>query len=425
MIARGQFHIKFSDLIRSIFKLVFSDFNQTDKVSRFRNELKNHFMANDIELFSSCRIAFDQFLKSKNIEKGSEVLLCPVTIPDMINALIINGLKPVFVEMNLSNHSFCIEDLKSKISSKTCMILNTNLSGLNNLSSEVYSIAKNENLLYVDDISQAPVENYFEHDFAAEYAVVSMSIGKTITSLVGGVLISKKESLRIDPLILSKGKRSYFIRQIFENLKIDLLTSSTVYRFFTRHILFLLSRISPSTYLSIHLTNTISKYSERDIFFDDIPVLRKSFPNELYFPFSNWMAWLGQRTLKNWGNVLRKRSINRKVFLDNCSSKLKSMIAQNFIDEDYFPTRVPIYTHDVERLSLYGISKGLDMGTYGLNNCSEELVFDKFSVDLPVSRYIKTNCVFLNLSEKTSTKDLLSSIYILNDYFEGELNEDT
>ncbi len=425
MIARGQFHIKFIDLIGSVLKLASSDWNKSDKVHIFKKELREHFLAKDIKLFSSCRIAFDQFLKEQEIKEGAEVLLCPITIPDMINALIINGLKPVFVEMNLSTHSFCIEDLKSKISDKTCMILNTNLSGLNNLSPDVSNIAKKNNLLYVDDISQAPVQKYFTSNYAADYAVVSMSIGKTITTLVGGVLMSKSDSLEIEPVILSKGKRSYFIRQILENLKIDILTSTMVYKYFTRHLLFLLSRISPEKYLNIHLTNTISKYNERDIFFDDIPVLRKSFPDELYFPFLNWMAWLGHKTLRNWKIVLKRRSENRKIFLSHSSSKLKAAISQNFIEENYFPTRVPVYVHNVEALSLYTISRGLDMGTYGLNNCSEESVFEEYSVDLPVSRYIKKNCAFLNLSEKVKTRDLLSSIYILNDYFEKVESENS
>lgn len=425
MIARGQFHIRFRDLLVSFINLWSRSYANTNKVHRFKESLGKHFKAHDLVLFSSCRIAFEEFLRSQKFKEGDEVLLCPITIPDMINAIKINKLKPVFVEMDISNHSFCISDLENKISSRTCLILNTNLSGLNNLNGEINKISKKNNLVYIDDISQAPMKDYFTKENAADFALVSMSIGKTITSLVGGVLLSKDRDLGITPTIRSGPKRYYFFHQLIENLKIELITSNFIYRFITRHLLTVVAKINPQKYLNIHLTNTISKFSEKDIFFDDIPVSRDSFPDDLYFPFNNWMASLGERSLRRWYEINRLRSNHRETFLSLASDDLKRHVAKVFLDDGYFPTRVPIYVDDVNSLSLYSISDGLDMGGYGLNLCSEEEVFDEYRKELSVSHYIKFHCLFLNLSEKVSKKDLIISIDILNNYFEEDRHENS
>ncbi|CBW27880.1 putative aminotransferase [Halobacteriovorax marinus SJ] len=425
MIARGQFHIQLKDLFCSFLNLFTSKLNSHKNVFKFSDQLKNHLGAKDVKVFSSCRIAFSEFLRNQNFEQGSEVLLCPITIPDMVNAIIINGLKPVFVDMNLSNHSFDIEDLENKITEKSCLILNTNLSGLNNLNTKINELAAENELILVDDISQAPVRNYFQSRGAADFTFISLSIGKTITTLVGGAIASKGELIEGQFKIIGIAKRAYFLRQLLENIKIDILTSPLFYKYFTRFSLAVLAKISPSKYMNIHQTNTITKFNEEDIFFDDIPVLRETFPEELYFPFNDWMADLGMRTLNKWKNVDEKRRRNRDIFIEYSSEATKRCVAQNFLREAYFPTRVPLYITNVERFSLFVISKGLDMGRYGLNLCSEEKVFSHFSKNLPSGRFIKENCLFLNLSEKNNEYDLVTSIEILNKYFEAYSNENT
>jgi len=425
MIARGQFHIQLQDLFCSFLNLFTSKINRHKNVFKFSDQLKNHLGAKDVKVFSSCRIAFSEFLRNQNFEKGAEVLLCPITIPDMVNAIIINGLKPVFVDMNLSNHSFDIEDLENKITEKSCLILNTNLSGLNNLNSRINELAVKNELILVDDISQAPVRNYFQSSGAADFAFISLSIGKTITTLVGGAIASKDKLIEGQFKTIGIAKRAYFLRQILENIKIDILTSPLFYKYFTRFSLAVLAKISPSKYMNIHQTNTITKFNEEDIFFDDIPVLRESFPEELYFPFNDWMADLGVRTLNKWEDIDGKRRRNRDVFIEHSSEATKRCVAKNFLREAYFPTRVPLYITNVERFSLFVISCGLDMGSYGLNLCSEEKVFSHFSKNLPSSRFIKGNCLFLNLSEKNNEYDLVTSIEILNKYFEAFGNENT
>jgi dTDP-4-amino-4,6-dideoxygalactose transaminase len=417
MIARGQFHIKATSLFKSFLRLLSSDYQTTNSVSSFNDQLQSHLGASQGQLFSSCRIAFYSYLKSLNLNKGSEVLLSPITIPDIVNAIILNGLRPVFVEMDINDHSMDIEDLAKKITNDSCIVLSTSLSGLSPKNKDLRDFCDEHELLYIEDISQAPIKMYFDSSFTADVAIISLSIGKTISTLVGGAIYFKNKTKKIDYNPEVYPEKSYFLRQLVENLKIDVFTNSFVYRSLTRHILKFSSLINPSYYFNIHKYNLVSKFNENDIFFDDIPVLRKEFPDNLFFRFNHWMAKLGLETMSYWDESLNKRRELKSIFMAHAEDLLKSKVATNFIENDYFTLRVPIYIDNPENFQLFCIGRGLDVGNYGLNLCNEEAVFSKFKADLPKSRYIKENCFFLNLNEKSSANSILKSVNILNDYF--------
>src|ERR687885_650882 len=48
-------------------------------------------------LLPHARVALLAILRALDLPAGSEVLMTPVTIPDVVNAVIIAGLRPVFV----------------------------------------------------------------------------------------------------------------------------------------------------------------------------------------------------------------------------------------------------------------------------------------------------------------------------------------
>lgn len=417
MIPRGQFHIPARALLNSFIELFSSDYYSEIGVEDFKVKLQNHLSSEQVELFSSCRIAFYNYLKHLDLPKGSEVLLTPITIPDMVNAILLNGLKPVFVEMDRDDHSFNMEDLHKKVGDNSKLILSTSLSGLRPKNQDIFETAKENDLIYIEDISQSPIEDYFKQKFCADVTVISLSVGKTITTLVGGVLCFKNKSEYVPESYNFFPRKRYFTRQLLENLKIDFFTSSFCYKYLTRFCLLLLSVVNKRAYFDIHKQNLVSKYNELDIFFDDIPVLRSEFPHELFFKFNSWMGKLGLSTLNSWKKSAMKRSDHRDIFMREASENLKARVSQNFINEGYFPIRVPFYVEDPEGFQLYCIKKGLDVGSYGLNICSDEEVFRDYHVSLPISEEIKYHCFFLNLNEKLNEIDIKKSINILNDYF--------
>ena len=62
-----------------------------------------------------------------------------------INAVILNGFKPVFVDINLSNLSMNDEEILKKINKKTLGVFITHAQGFNGLTDRLLKILKDDN----------------------------------------------------------------------------------------------------------------------------------------------------------------------------------------------------------------------------------------------------------------------------------------
>ena len=137
------------------------------------------------------------FLKSQGFQKGDEVLLTPITIPDIVNAIHVLGLRPVFVDMDIDTHNIDINDFKNKITENPKVLLLTNLSGLACDLNPVIDLAKEKNLIVVEDNSQAHGTHFNKRLLGTfgDATILSLSIGKTISSLVGGAFLTSNQNI--------------------------------------------------------------------------------------------------------------------------------------------------------------------------------------------------------------------------------------
>ncbi len=68
-------------------------------------------------------------IQALGIQKGKEVILTPNTFYSAAYAIIANGLKPVFVDINPATYGFDLADLQNKITKNTAAIIATHLYG--------------------------------------------------------------------------------------------------------------------------------------------------------------------------------------------------------------------------------------------------------------------------------------------------------
>ena len=418
MIARGRFHVPFVSLIKAILSLPSASMEDTSRVKPAIDHFEKKFGLENVSFLSSCRIAFLSVLEALELEKGSEVLLSPLTIPDMVNAIQIAGFVPVFVEMDLDTHATEFEDLKKKKNDKSKVFLLTYLSGLIPDVKNYQKYCKDEGLIFIEDFSQligGKKEGKILGSFG-DFSVASFSIGKTVTSQVGGCLVINNKSYqkRVEKIIskysIEIPKKSFFYNQLFENIKIEFLTSPFVFTFFTGVLLKFMAYIWPNKYLNIYEEGVINRFDEKDLFFDDVPVYRTKFNSEIFFFFNSFMADLLMNSLEEWDSRHFKRKENYKVFINGirCLKNLK--LAKSILSEDVFPIRVPIYSNNLDKLQLDLMKSGIDTGTYGLNLCNKEEVFSMYRTDLPAAEEIHKNCFFISLHEKVSKRELQGAI---------------
>lgn len=426
MIPRGRFHVSLSNLFKAIISLPFSNMENDDKVLEVKKVFNNKFGFKNTYFLSSCRISFLSILEGLELEPGSEVLMSPITIPDMVNAIRVAGHTPVFVDMNKDRHSLDISSIKKNKSEKTKVVLLTYLSGFIPNVEVIKKYCEENELILVEDFSQLIGATYSGKPLGTfgDYAVASFSIGKTITSQVGGAIIFNKHNNEAKRILerahknsMEVPKKFFFFSQLKENIKIEFLTSPLVFNLLTGPGLKVLARLFPDKYLGVHKSGLVSRFNEKDLFFDDIPIKRKHFEKELFFKFNNYMAKLLLRSIREWDERKSKRDDNLNYFIKELGNTCPSYIGKGIYEKEIFPIRVAIYCKTPEVVQLKLMAHGIDAGTYGLNLCHKESVFEEYKKSLPIAEEIHKNCIFISLHEKVRKEDLARAIRVLKEAF--------
>lgn len=422
---RHKLYINLSSLLCSLFRIFFKIKKKNTK-SRVYEKLQKFFNTKNVYTISSWRAGLFVSLKSLNLEKNSEILVTPISIPDQINSIILAGCKPVFVDMNKETHNFDIEDLKSKINDKTKVIHITYLSGIIPDLEQIIEIAKKKKLIIIEDISQAYGARYNGYDIGkiGTFSIGSLSTGKTLASLAGGILIINDDRYLNNVIsemkdFQKKPKKKLEIKLNIWQLTISLATSKVIFNILTYYYLKILSIFFKKKFNDPELKNKIyNKKLVKNTFYSNPEILRSKFPSELYFDLSNnQLEILGQTLDDLESNILNMR-LQAKLYCESLNQNLLK-----FIPKASFKVDTNTYWHfpltfntkeEAENFRYAMFNRGFDCVGYGLPLCNEIKAFDKFSKNLPNSKSIKENSIFLPLNGKFKKKDIENTIKELN-----------
>jgi perosamine synthetase len=142
----------------------------------------------------SVRSAFDLMLRALQLPRGCEVLLTALTVPDMIRIVESHGLVPVPVDID-ENGEIIPAALTRAITSKSRMIVVAHLFGGRMALSDVLPLARQSNLLVVEDYAQSfnRVGDYGHPE--SDMAMFSFGPIKTASAMGGAVVRIKSSEL--------------------------------------------------------------------------------------------------------------------------------------------------------------------------------------------------------------------------------------
>ena len=87
--------------------------------------------------------------------KKNEIIVPTLTWVSDINSVVMNGFKPVFVDINFSNLSMNIENVLKKISKKTLAVFITHAQGFNGLNNKLLEVLKKKNIHLIEDVCES------------------------------------------------------------------------------------------------------------------------------------------------------------------------------------------------------------------------------------------------------------------------------
>ena len=176
------------------------------KVSEFENKFRKYTNSKNCIAVNSGTAALNLALSLYDI-KDKEVILPSMTFVATANAVIMNGGKPVFIDIDENTLNIDLEHLKSAITHKTKIILPVHFGGLSCEMDKIKSIAKKNNLKIVEDAAHAAGSKYKNAKIGSHGNAVCFSFHpvKNLAMPTGGLIaINEKNDKKIRESLLAK-----------------------------------------------------------------------------------------------------------------------------------------------------------------------------------------------------------------------------
>ena len=214
-------------------------------VKEFESGFAKYIGADHAIAVSSAKTALYLALKALGAKKGDEIIAPAYTVREVIDVIIIMGLIPVFVDINLKDANMDAGLIEARISPKTKFMLMTHIYGCPCDIEEILAISRKYNLVIIEDAAQACGGEYKLKKTGSfgKIGYFSFGILKNLNTLGGGMIVTNDgliaQFLRKDIEKFSNISNLEILRRLWSVIAIAFFTQPLVFSVLVYPILYL------------------------------------------------------------------------------------------------------------------------------------------------------------------------------------------
>lgn len=167
--------------------------NNGEKHGLFSSRLTEYLKIDNVVLYTNGHLALEAAIALFNFPIGSEIITTPFTFISTTNAIVRNGLVPVFCDINEQDYTIDVTKLERLITKKTVAILPVHVYGNVCDVENIEKIAKKHNLKVIYDAAHAFGETYKGKSVASfgDISMFSFHATKVFNTIEGGAVCFK------------------------------------------------------------------------------------------------------------------------------------------------------------------------------------------------------------------------------------------
>lgn len=184
------------DDINAVLSVLRSDFLTTGpKIHEFEEIVRKYVGAKYAVAISNGTSALHAACFAAGIKAGDEVITTPITFAASANCAFYLGAKPIFADIKKDTYNIDSDDIKRKITDKTKAIIPVHYTGQPCEMDEIYKIAKEHNLVVIEDAAHALGADYKGKKIGgiSDMTTFSFHPVKHITTGEGGMIVTNNE----------------------------------------------------------------------------------------------------------------------------------------------------------------------------------------------------------------------------------------
>ena len=164
------------------------------KIPEFEEALSRYLGCRHAVVVNSGTSALDIALQALDLPRGSEVITTPFTFVASSNAILYNGLKPVFADIIPETRNIDPDQVREKVTERTRAILTVDFAGHPSDLEELSEIARERDLFLIEDACHALGAEYRGKRVGtlADMTIFSFHPVKHITTGEGGAVTTER-----------------------------------------------------------------------------------------------------------------------------------------------------------------------------------------------------------------------------------------
>lgn len=169
--------------------------NMGPKHNQFQQMLLDYMGVEHVELFTNGHMALELSMQALDLE--GEVITTPFTFASTTHAIVRNGLKPVFCDINEDDFTIDVTKIESLITDKTCAIVPVHVYGNICNIEAIESIAQKYHLKVIYDAAHTFGETYKGQGIGnfGDVSCFSFHATKVFNTIEGGAACFRDEEL--------------------------------------------------------------------------------------------------------------------------------------------------------------------------------------------------------------------------------------
>jgi len=390
--------------MRYLLKTLFNNLNNEEIVNIFEDKFAKLNGSSYCVAFPYARSAVYHSLKINNFEENSEIIMPPITIQAMLDAVLELGLKPIFVDIDLDTLSYDLVDLEKKISVNTKAILLTYLYGIVPNVDEIIKICKKRSIFIIEDFSQCLNGKFNEIKVGnfGDIGVYSSSTTKTLDLFAGGICFTNNSNIYLElkkcQSQLVSPSRIRILKLILIDIFRNLATNKVIFSIFTFRIL---------KFLDFFTSKTTEKWVG-----DRSAEKLESIPKYWFEKFSSIQAKAGIEIIDS--KILEIEDEKRIYITNKYREEISDVRFPNFNTGYNVYWQCIAYTESIIKTRRKLLKKNIDVATTSLPLLSQLPLYG-IEQNTPNAKYLINNSIFIPNFSNLTKKEVSKIVESFND----------
>ncbi|MBF0421382.1 MAG: DegT/DnrJ/EryC1/StrS family aminotransferase [Magnetococcales bacterium] len=387
-IPRTRIYLQLPEIIAGLANLATAAENVEHQVDAFERAFADMMGVEQAVAEPYARMALYHLVMALRLPAGSEIVMTPVTIHDIVNVLLIAGLKPVFVDIDPLTYQMDPQRLEQAVTPYTRVVLVTHLFGLATDMDAIQRVCHRHSLVLLEDCSHAFNAAWDGKKLGTfgDAGFFSLSSLKTVSTGYGGMVIAKDSQLiaqvRQQARRLPQVNKRHLATILIRNLIVNLATHPLLFSWSTFPVIRWLGQRSPETIRKLQTDNpNVWRLQE--------------LPPQWLWRFTSLQAGLGLKCLSRIDDWDQRRRRNAQILLDHLGQVVPERLVKLLPGSYNVYWRFPFRAPEGAKFRRFMALRGVDLTTTLLPCCSTLPIFADIARPTPYAQQAVQEVHFL------------------------------